>query len=268
MAYEELKQRQSKMWGNGPYQRVTETISDIHQIVVERLTPRAGDRWLDLACGTGAVAERACAAGSRVTGLDLTPELLDAGRAKAADAGVEIEWVEGDAEQLPFEDESFDVVVSTIGVMFAPDHGRAASELARVLRPGGRLGVASWTPDGTIGAFFKATAGHMPPPPEGFQPPPLWGTEAHVRELFDGTGVALRFEEADIKFDYESADEAIEVFESKFGPVVTAKRMLEPEGKWEALRADMHAMFVEQIDHAGPEGYRGQYLLALGTKES
>jgi ubiquinone/menaquinone biosynthesis C-methylase UbiE len=138
MAYEDLKQRQSVMWGNGPYQRITETITDIHDVVLERLAPQPGDRWLDLACGTGAVAERAAAAGATVTGVDLAPVLIETAKERAAELGLEIDYRVGDAENLELEDASFDKVSSTCGIMFAPDHEAVARELARVTTPAGR----------------------------------------------------------------------------------------------------------------------------------
>lgn len=263
----EEKQRARAVWAAGNYPEMAERIAELGVSTVDRAGVAEGERVLDIACGSGSATIPAAERGAAVTGLDLTPELLEAGREKAAERGVEIEWVEGDAEQLPFEDESFDVVLSTIGIMFAPDHRRAASEVARVLRPGGRFAIASWTPDGSLGRFFATIAKHTPPPPEGFQPPPLWGTREHVSELFADTDIELSFEDAAVTFDYESADEAVETFETKFGPVVTAKRMLEPEGKWEALRADLHATFEKEI--AGGDGsgaYPGEYLLALGEK--
>ena len=138
MAYQELKERQSVMWGTGPYQRVTETLTDIHEQVVERLVPAHGVRWLDVACGTGAVAELAAAGGADVTGVDLAPALIDTARARAADQDLVIDYRVGDCEQLELDEASFDAVSSTCGVMFAPDHEAAAAELARVTRPGGR----------------------------------------------------------------------------------------------------------------------------------
>jgi len=138
MAYEQLKQRQSVMWGTGPYQRITETIQDLHELVVERLAPQPGQRWLDLACGTGAMAERAAAGGALVTGIDLAPALIDTARQRAAERGLEIDYRVGDCEDLELSDASYDVVSSTCGVMFAPDHSATARELARVTRPGGR----------------------------------------------------------------------------------------------------------------------------------
>jgi ubiquinone/menaquinone biosynthesis C-methylase UbiE len=146
MAYEELKQRQSVMWGNGPYQRITETVADVHEIVVERLAPGPGDRWLDLGCGTGAVSERAAAAGADVTGIDLSPVLIGTAKERATELGLEIDYAVGDAERLELPDGSFDKVSSTFGIMFAPDHEAVARELARVTTPGGRIALASWTP--------------------------------------------------------------------------------------------------------------------------
>ena len=263
----EEKQRARAVWAAGDYPSIVYKIEEMGRDVVERVAIAEGERVLDIGCGAGNNATiPAAKAGAKVTGLDLTPELLEAARENAAEAGVEIEWVEGDAEQLPFEDDSFDVVISTVGIMFAPDHKLAASEAARVLRPGGRLAIASWTPEGSVGRFFAMTAKHMPPPPEGFQPPPLWGTEDHVRRLFEGTGVDLRFEDAAISFKFDSADEATEFYETRFGPVVMAKRTLEPDGKWAALREDMRAQFEEEIAGAGEDGYPGEYLLVLGEK--
>jgi ubiquinone/menaquinone biosynthesis C-methylase UbiE len=181
MAYEELKQRQSMIWGNGPYQRVTETLIDIHDNVVEWLAPESGDRWLDLACGTGAVAERAAAAGARVTGLDLAPVLIETAKERTAELELEIEYVVGDAEQLTFADASFDKVSSTCGIMFTPDHEAAARELGRVTAPGGQIALANWTPTGGLAKMFKVMAPYMPAPPPSS--PFDWGDENHAREL-------------------------------------------------------------------------------------
>ena len=181
MAFEELKQRQSVMWGNGPYQRITETIVDIHDIVLERLEPQDGDRWVDLACGTGAVAERAAAAGADVTGIDLAPVLIDTARERAESLGLTIDYAVGDAENLDLPDASFDKVSSTCGVMFAPDHEAVAGELARVTKPGGRIALANWTPTGGLAKMFAVMAPYMPAPPPSS--PFAWGDEARVTEL-------------------------------------------------------------------------------------
>jgi SAM-dependent methyltransferase len=165
MAYEELKQRQSVMWGNGPYQRITDTLTDIHDVVIERLAPGAGDRWLDLACGTGAIAERAAAAGASVMGLDLAPVLIETAKERAAERGLAIDYVVGDVERLELPDASFDKVSSTCGIMFAPDHEAAARELARVTAPGGRIALANWTPTGGLAKMFEVMAPYQPAPP-------------------------------------------------------------------------------------------------------
>ena len=181
MAYEELKHKQSVMWGNGPYQRVTETLTDIHERVIESLAPQPGDRWLDLACGTGAIAERASAAGAQVTGLDLAPVLIETAKERAEEQGLDIDYVVGDVEQLTFDDASFEKVSSTCGIMFAPDHEATAGELARVTRPGGRIGLANWTPTGGLAKMFKVMAPYLPAPPPSS--PFDWVDEGRVREL-------------------------------------------------------------------------------------
>lgn len=159
MAYEELKARQSVLWGNGPYQRITETIIDIHERVVDTLDPEPEQSWLDLACGTGAVAERAAAAGASVTGVDLAPALIETAKERAGQLGLDIEYIVGDCEQLQLPDGSFEVVSSTCGVMFAPDHEAVAGELARVTAPGGRIVLANWTPvSGGLSELFKIMA--------------------------------------------------------------------------------------------------------------
>ena len=181
----ELKQKHRKMWASGDYPSMVETfLTPLGPRLVDACEIGAGDRVLDVAAGTGNAAIPAAATGADVVASDLTPELFEAGRERAATAGVELEWVEADAHDLPFEDESFDVVISSIGVMFAPFHQRAADELVRVCKRGGRIGLLSWTPEGMIGGLFRTMGQFMPPPPEGAQPPPLWGGEEHLRDLF------------------------------------------------------------------------------------
>jgi len=168
MAFEELKQRQSVVWGTGPYQNVTDTITDIHERVIKRLEPGPGVKWLDLACGTGAVAELAADAGAEVTGVDLAPGLIETAKERAQERGLDIDYQVGDCENLELEDGSFDVISSTCGVMFAPDHQATANELARVVKPGGRIGLANWTPaEKGLAALFRIMKPFQPPPPEG-----------------------------------------------------------------------------------------------------
>ena len=249
------------IWEKGDFGAVAHMGWDVGEVVVGHAGVKRGERVLDVACGTGNAAIRAAQRGGIVTGLDIVPALLDQGRTLAAEAGVEIEFVEGDAEDLPFEDASFDVVLSTFGCMFVPDRNRAASEIARVLRLAGRIGIASWTPEGLTGQFNRIAATYMPAPSDGFQPPTRWGSEDHVRELFAGIGLELQFAREETKnMAFHSAEEGVSLMETKFGPLITAKQALEPEGKWEALRADMVAFFDEHHN----DGV--EYLVVTGTK--
>jgi SAM-dependent methyltransferase len=266
MTSTELKDRARATWSAGDYDGIVERIWSAGADVVNRVGIGEGDAVLDVACGTGNAAIRAAQAGGRVTGLDLTPELFDGARRRAAEAGVELELVEGDAEELPFEDESFDVVLSTFGCMFAPDHRRAAEEIARVLKPGGRLGITAWTPDGSVGDFFQSFSKLGPPPPPDFQPPILWGTRDHVTQLFAGTGVDVRFEDSAVQFEFESAEEAIDEYWDRFGPIIMLRRALEPEGRGEEIRDALRAMFDRWAGTDGELSYPGAYLVTLGEK--
>src|SRR3954463_7746744 len=181
----ELKARHRAMWASGDYPSMVETfLLPLGPRLVEACRIMPGMHVLDVAAGTGNASIPAAQTGAEVTASDLTPELFDAGRVRAAVAGVNLEWAEADAEHLPFADESFDVVMSSIGAMFAPHHQDVADELVRVCRPGGTVGMLNWTPEGMIGALFRTMGPFAPPPPPGAQPPPLWGSEDHVRELF------------------------------------------------------------------------------------
>jgi SAM-dependent methyltransferase len=257
----ELKSRARATWSSGDYDAVAEGIWPVGERVVAKVGVKAGDRVLDVAAGTGNAAIRAAIAGGVVTALDLTPELFAAGRRRASEAGVEVDWVEGDAEDLPFEDGSFDVVLSTFGVMFAPRHTVAAHELARVLRPGGRIGLATWTPDGTVADMFRTVGSELPPPPPIAEPPLMWGDPDHVRELFDGTGIALDFTIDRLPIDPDvDAGEAVEFYVDSFGPMITARRLLEPEGRWESLLTRLRPVLERLIREPAT------YLLASGTK--
>src|SRR6185503_2348376 len=209
------------MWGSGNYAAVADRILDAGEAVVERGGVEAGMDVLDVACGTGNATIPAATAGGRVTGLDFAPVLLMVARDLAADAMGEIDFVEGDAQELPFEDASFDRVISTFGHMFAPDHERTASEMTRVLRPGGAIAVACWTPGGSIGRMFRTIAELVPPPP-GVQPPALWGTEDHVRELW-GDG---EFERREIVWTDDSPESFARFMLDSFGPLLNAREAL------------------------------------------
>jgi SAM-dependent methyltransferase len=223
---DEFKTRQRDMWGAGEYSALSRYIADVGELVVARARIAPGMHVLDVACGAGNAALTAARAGGRVTGLDLTPKLLDAGRAKAQAESIEIEWREGDAENLPFEDGSFDRVVSTFGHMFAPRHERTASEMARVCRRGGTIVTATWTPEGITGDLFRVIGSFMPPPPDYASPPILWGREDYVRERFAAVATGFAFERHINWIAWDSVESWADFFMDRFGPMVTARAML------------------------------------------
>lgn len=263
----DVKQAARATWSAGDYDAIVDHIWSVGGDLVERMGIGDGDRVLDVACGTGNAAIPAAVAGGVVTGLDLTPEMFEGARRRARDAGVELELVEGDAEALPFEDGSFDIVLSTFGCMFAPRHEVAAAEIARVVRPGGRIGITAWSPDGAIGRFFRAMSALGPPPPEGFQPPPLWGTRDHVATLFEGTGIEPRFEDAAVRFRFDSLEAAVAEYWENFGPVLMLRRALAPEGREDEVHETLTGTFREHVEgEGGAVDYDGEYLITLGEK--
>jgi SAM-dependent methyltransferase len=223
---DEFKTKQRAVWDAGDYSALSAYIADVGQLVVARAGVGPGMRVLDVACGTGNAALPAARAGARVTGLDFVPKLLEAGRIKAQAEGVDVEWREGDAENLPFEDGHFDRVLSTFGHMFAPRHQRTAAEMARVCRRGGAVVFATWTPEGVAGEIFKASGSYLPPPPDYALPPIQWGREDHVRELFAGVATAFEFEPHVNRIEWDSVEAFADFFMARFGPMVTAQAML------------------------------------------
>ena len=220
---------------------------------------RAGETVLDLACGTGNAALRAALAGARTIGVDLTPELLVTARELATQAGVTVDWREGDVEDVPVDDASVDVVVSTFGCEVAPRHRVVAHEIARVLRPGGRMGLCVWPMDGTMGAIMRTIAGYLPPPPPGAELPLRWGDPDHVRELFAGTGVEVGFERAVLEHEpFPSPEADVDWHAARFGPLIRARQAAEAEGRWEELRS---ALIPLHEDRTAVE-----YLVVLGDK--
>lgn len=261
-----FKSRQRSAWAAGDYPSMAEHIASAGERLVDRLGVAAGDRLLDAGCGSGTAARYAANKGAQVTALDLTPELLEAGRQRAQQEGLRIDWREGDVEGLPWPDGSFDVVISCFACMFAPRHEVAAAELARVLRPGGRLGVCAWSPEGTIGGFFRTVAEHLPPPPWA-RSPLLWGTPEHVAGLFAGSGLEVSFAHDAIQFEDPSLDAGMEDFKTKFGPILMARQALEPEGRWEALERDLRAYFADHNEAAdGTLRYPGEYLVTIARR--
>jgi len=255
-----LTERQKAVWGAGDWPEIAPTIADASSVVVDRLGVGRDHDFLDVATGSGTAAILGAARGARTTGLDFVPKLVEAAELRAREEGVDATWVVGDAQDLPFADDSFDRVSSVFGAMFAPDQERAAAELIRVCRPGGRIAVTAWTPEGLNGQMFATIGKHMPPPPDGFRPPVQWGTEARVQELFSGHDVQT--ERVMLRFEHESLVEFFEFFENTLGPMVMARAVLEPQGKWEAARADILELF-RAANQATDGGVctDGEYLL-------
>jgi SAM-dependent methyltransferase len=264
----ELKRTHRVTWAAGNYAAVAEMIDEVPpRDLLERIGVAPGEDVLDVATGTGNLALKAAAAGAQVVGVDLTPELFETARRRAAEHAVAVEWVEGDAERLPFEDESFDVVLSAFGVQFAPRHEIVAQELARVCRPGGRIGLVSWTPEGQIGELFKILGAYMPAPPDYASPPPRWGSEEHVSGLFAGTGVEFEFARGHNPWRFDSAEHYAVFFESNYGPTLKARERLSAEGRWRECREEIHAM-AERRNEAtdGSLLMQAEYLVAVGSK--
>ena len=261
-----VKQVQQKVWSEGDFSVIASLAMSTAENLAESLAILPGEKVLDVACGSGngaiAAARRAW---GNTTGADFVPALLERGRERAAAERLEIEFVEGDAESLPFEDESFDVVMSIYGAMFAPDQQQAASELLRVCKPGGRIGMANWVPDGFIGEMFMTSAKHAPPPP-GVDPPILWGTEERLRELFGEEisdaargaphpGAALLLGRS-----------LARIYRTYFGPAKVAFERVGPEGE-DALESDLRAM-LDRNNTAGDRALviPADYLMVIATK--
>jgi SAM-dependent methyltransferase len=263
----DLKRAHRRTWASGSYATVAERLVDDvpPRHLLGRVPVAPGMEVLDIATGTGNVAIRAAQMGARVTGVDLTPELFGRARERAAEAGVEVEWVEGDAEDLPFEDGRFDVVLSTFGIQFAPRHAVAAGEAVRVTRGGGTIGLVNWTPKGHIGRVLKAVGARLPKPPDYASPPPLWGDETRVRKLFARHGAKLAFERASNPFaGFASPVEWVDFMATNYGPLLKARTKLEPEGRWDDLRDELIAL-TAALDRGEPGRLHveSNYLLTI-----
>jgi SAM-dependent methyltransferase len=261
-----LKEKHRALWALGDYAAVAaEVIAETGPALVGAVGVEAGDRVLDVAAGSGNASVPAAQAGGRVVASDLTPELFAAGRESAAEAGVEIAFEQGDAEALPYDDASYDVVVSCVGVMFAPHHERAAAELLRVTRPGGRIGLLSWTPAGFIGRMFATMKPYAPPPPPGAQPPPLWGDEAHVRGLLGDSVTGLQARTGRARVDrFADAEAFLTFFKENYGPTIAVYRFIadQPERVAE-LDAALIGLAEEHLDDGVMEW---EYLLVTAER--
>jgi SAM-dependent methyltransferase len=265
----ELKARHRAMWASGDYPDMVETfLLPLGPQLVEACAIGAGMSVLDVAAGTGNASIPAAKTGAQVTASDLTPELLNAGRARAESEGLTLDWVQADAEHLPFADESFDVVISSIGAMFAPHHQDTADELVRVCRPGGTIGLLSWTPEGLVGALFRMMGEFVPAPPPGVQPPPLWGSEEHLSELFS-TRVDSRTPQRGVLdvTAFEKPSDFGEHFKARYGPTIAARTNAAKTGREAELDEELDE-FCDAWNLGTPDSARFEmeYLLTVGTR--
>ena len=244
-----IKQRQQATWASGDYAVIGTTLQIVGEQLAEAVDLRAGERVLDVAAGNGNATLAAARRFAEVTSTDYVPALLDKGRARAQAEGLTVRFEPADAEALPFADASFDVLLSTFGAMFTPDHTRTAHEMLRVLRSGGRIGLANWTPQGFIGRLFKAIGAYVPPP-AGLQSPALWGSEPHIVELFGAQATGLHCERRHFNFRYRSAAHWLQVFRTFYGPTHKAFAALDAAGQ-QALERDITAL-LEALNVAGP----------------
>ena len=260
-----VKQRQHGAWSSGDYAVVGTTLQIVGEQLCEALDLRSGSKVLDVAAGNGNATLAAARRWCEVTSTDYVPALLQRGRERAAAEHLTIEFREADAEALPFADSSFDAVLSTFGVMFTPDQDKAASELARVCRPGGKIGLANWTPEGFIGQLFKTIGKHLPPP-AGVKSPALWGTKARLEDMFGRQASEIAAEPRMFVFRYRSPEHWLDVFKTFYGPMLKAFAALDDNGR-AALRRDLLALAGE-FNHAedGTVVVHSEYLEAVITR--
>jgi len=261
-----IKQRQQATWASGDFAVVGTTLQIVGESLAEAVDLRSDERVLDVAAGNGNATLAAARRWARVTSTDYVPALLEKGRERAMAEGLSVRFLEADVEDLPFPDASFDVVLSTFGAMFAPDHRRTATEMMRVLRPGGRIGLANWTPEGFIGRLFKVIGAHIAPP-AGVRSPALWGTEAHLAALFEGAAT-LRCERRTFCMRYRSAAHWLQVFRDFYGPVHKTFAALDPAGQ-QKLERDITALLdASNIGGSASLVVPAEYLEVVITKAS
>ena len=259
-----IKAKQQAMWASGDFAVIGTTLQIVGELLSEAVDLRSGERVLDVAAGNGNATLAAARRFARVTSTDYVPALLERGRRRADADGLDVTFEVADAEALPYPAASFDVVLSTFGVMFAPDHSQAASEMMRVCRPGGRIGLACWTPRGFLGDLFRVVSKHVAPPP-GVRSPLLWGTDEHIQELFTGSA-SIAHTVRDFAFRYRSPEHFVDVFRAFYGPVHKAFLTLDAEGQ-AALEADLIAL-LQKLDRGGADGLvvPGEYFETVITR--
>lgn len=263
-----IKQRQQATWASGDFAIIGVTLQMVGESLAEAVDTCAGEKVIDIAAGNGNATLAAARRFAYVTSTDYVPALLEKGRVRAAAEGLAVDFREADAEALPFPDACFDVALSTFGIMFAPDHARAAAEMMRVVRGGGRIGMANWTPDGLVGQLFKIVGKHLPPPPAGMKSPALWGTEDYLRQLFGAEAGEMRIERKMFNFRYASAAHMITVFRDYYGPVHKAFAALSADAA-QAMEQDFAALLA-QTNRAGANTLvaPAEYLEIVITKRS
>ena len=261
-----VKTRQQGAWSSGDYATVGTTLQIVGETLCEALDLRAGQKVLDVAAGNGNVTLAAARRWCEVVSTDYVPALLERGRERAAAERLAIEFREADAEALPFADASFDAVVSTFGVMFTADQDKAAAELVRVCKPGGKIGLANWTPDGFIGQLFK-TIGKYMPPPGGVKSPALWGTGARITQFFGAQASSIQLEQRDFVFRYRSAQHWLDVFKSYYGPLLKTFGALDPETRT-ALTDDLFEL-IKRFNRSGDKTMvvPSEYLEVVVTRQ-
>jgi SAM-dependent methyltransferase len=262
---EEIKAKQQVTWSSGDYGKIAWITQPLAEVLTDAVDLQPGSDVLDVATGTGHVALASARRFARATGIDYVPALLDVARSRAAAEGLEVTFTEGDAENIPFPEASFDYALSTIGAMFAPNQEKTAGELLRVTRPGGTIGMINWRPEGFIGELFRTIGAHVPPP-EGLKPAALWGSEDRVRELF-GEGVSsVAFKDGVIKLGFLSPAHFADFFISNYGPTLKASEALEGERK-EAFRRDLVDLATRHNGRTdGTASLEWTYLLVIATK--
>lgn len=263
MAFEELKQRHAAMWGAGPFERVATKLEDMHEIVIDAVAAQPGELWLDVGCGTGELAFLATRTGATIRGADLSPALVETAKRQAAERGHALEFEVADVEALPYVNATFDIVTSSVAAIFAPDHPRVASELARVTAAGGRLALTAWKADGPIGDFFRIIAKYAPPPVEGAGNALSWSDPSHCEQLL-GDDFELTFSDHDIPWVAESAEELWTEMSEAFGPIVVLLRNLDEEAATR-FREELTDLFGWLQTEDGVSIPR-PFLLTLGTR--
>lgn len=264
--YEAIRERTRAVWSMGDYSRIAPLTMPAAQALVDACAVSAGQEVLDVATGSGNAAILAAREGAAVVASDLTPALLDLGRGRAEEEDLDIEWVEADAEALPFEDSRFDCVTSVFGAMFAPRPGLVAQELFRVTRPGNTIGMANWTPAGFPGRLFEINAKYVPPPPDLPRPSAAWGVEDAVREHFDGLAGTLDIARRSVRWEFASAEDMADTFERGTGPAVALREALSHEQAAE-LRRDVIAL-IHEFDQGPGDGVAVdcEYLLVVARR--